>query len=171
MRPIVRVKAKANEMCGAKVAVSTVDGYARIDCAQGDTCNEGQLPQESVAAYRDRYGCDPEAVPADKVYRTRTYPQYCRERGLRLSGPQSGRPSKAEKGMHKTMERQDSAERNAVEGKFGEGKGRHRLDCMRARLAGTSLAGTGLTVTSLQMPVVNLQRRLRGLFVFFRSLL
>lgn len=122
VRPIVRGKAKANVEFGAKVAVSMVDGFARIDCAQWDTFNEGQLLQESVEAYRERYGCYPGVVLADKLYRTRANLQYCRERGIRLSGPRLGRPSKAEQVMHKKMERQDSAERNAIEGKFGEGK-------------------------------------------------
>lgn len=68
--------------------------------------------------------------------------------------------------MHKQMERQDSAERNAVEGKFGEGKRRYGLDRIRARLADTSL-----TVISLQMLVMNLERWLRVLFVFCLQLL
>ncbi|GEO27999.1 hypothetical protein AAC03nite_37840 [Alicyclobacillus acidoterrestris] len=111
VRPIVRGKAKANVEFGAKVAVSVVDGYARIDLAQWDTFNEGQLLQVPVEAYRERYGCYPEAVLADKLYRTRANLEYCRERGIRLSGPRPGRPSKAEQAMHKKMERQDSAER------------------------------------------------------------
>ena len=166
VRPIVRGKAKANVEFGAKVAVSMVDGYARIDHVQWDTFNEGQLLQESVEAYRERYGCYPEAVLADKLYRTRVNLQYCRERGIRLSGPRLGRPSKAEQVMHKRVERQDSAERNAIEGKFGEGKRRYGLDRIRARLAGTSL-----TVISLQMLVMNLERWLRVLFAFCLQLL
>ena len=166
VRPIVRGKAKANVEFGAKVAVSMVDGYARIDRAEWDTFNEGQLLQESVEAYRERYGCYPEAVLADKLYRTRANLQYCRQRGIRLSGPRLGRPSKAEESMHKRVERQDSAERNAIEGKFGEGKRRYGLDRIRARLAGTSL-----TVISLQMLVMNLERWLRVLFVFCLQLL
>ncbi|WAH37510.1 IS5 family transposase [Alicyclobacillus dauci] len=166
VRPIVRGKAKANVEFGAKVAVSMVDGYARIDHAQWDTFNEGQLLQESVEAYRERYGCYPEAVLADKLYRTRANLQYCRERGIRLSGPRLGRPSKAEHAMHKQMERQDSAERNAIEGKFGEGKRRYGLDRIRARLENTSL-----TVISLQILVMNLERWLRVLFAFCLQLL
>lgn len=165
-RPIVRGKAKTNVEFGAKVAVSMVDGYARIDRADWNTFNEGQLLQESVEAYRERYGCYPEAVLADKLYRTWANLQYCRERGIRLSGPRLGRPSKAEQAMHKQMERQDSAERNAIEGKFGEGKRRYGLGRIRARLENTSL-----TVISLQMLVMNLERWLRVLFVLFWSLL
>jgi transposase, IS5 family len=166
VRPIVRGKAKANVEFGAKVAVSMVDGYARIDRAEWDTFNEGQLLQASVEAYRERYGCYPEAVLADKLYRTRANLQYCRERGIRLSGPRLGRPSKAEQAMHKQVERQDSAERNAIEGKFGEGKRRYGLDRIRARLQNTSL-----TVISLQMLVMNLERWLRVLFAFCLQLL
>ncbi|WDL97896.1 IS5 family transposase [Alicyclobacillus sp. ALC3] len=166
VRPIVRGKAKANVEFGAKVAVSMVDGYARIDHVQWDTFNEGQLLQESVEAYRERYGCYPEAVLADKLYRNRANLQYCRDRGIRLSGPRLGRPAKAEEAAHKQVERQDSAERNAIEGKFGETKRRYGLDRIRARLAETSL-----TVISLRMLVMNLERWLRVLFAFCLQLL
>ena len=68
--------------------------------------------------------------------------------------------------MHKQIERQDAAERNAIEGKFGEGKRRYGLDRIRARLENTSL-----TVISLQMLVMNLERWLRVLFAFCLPLL
>ncbi|MCY0896761.1 MAG: transposase [Alicyclobacillaceae bacterium] len=90
------------------------------------------------------------------MYRTWVNLHYCRERRIRLSGPRLGRPSKVEQSVHKKIESQDSAERNAIEGKFGEGKRRYGLDRIRARLQNTSL-----TVISLQMLVMNLERWLR----------
>jgi transposase, IS5 family len=159
VRPIVRGKAKANVEFGAKVAVSMVDGYARIDHMQWDPFNESGLLQDSVETYRERYGCYPEAVLADKLYRTRANLQYCKEHGIRLSGPRLGRPAKAEQAEHKKIERQDSAERNGIEGKFGEAKRRYGLDRIRAKLAETSF-----TVIAMQMLVMNLERWLRVLF-------
>ncbi|MBX6773598.1 MAG: transposase, partial [Chloroflexi bacterium] len=60
------------------------------------------------------------------------------------------------------MERQDAAERNAIEGKFGEGKRLYGLGLIRARLQSTSE-----TVISLQLLVMNLERRLRILLCTF----
>lgn len=166
IRPIVRGKAKANVEFGAKIAVSVVDGYARIEQMQWDSFNEGQTLIEAVEAYRERYGYYPEAVLADKLYRTRANLQYCRKLGIRLSGPRLGRPAKTEQSVHRQIERRDAAERNAIEGKFGEGKRRYGLGLIRARLANTSMS-----VITLQMLVMNLEHKLRVLFTFLLSAL
>ena len=166
IRPIVRGKAKANVEFGAKIAVSMVDGYARIEQMQWDSFNEGQTLQEAVEAYRERYGFYPEAVLADKLYRTRANLQYCRKLGIRLSGPRLGRPTKTEQSVQRHIERHDSAERNAIEGKFGEGKRRYGLGLIRARLANTSMS-----VITLQMLVMNLEHKLRVLLAFLLSAL
>ncbi|GER74844.1 hypothetical protein BpPP18_29110 [Weizmannia acidilactici] len=57
---------------------------------------------------------------------------------------------------------QDASERNAVEGKFGEGKRKYGLDLIRARLQETSE-----TVIALQFLIMNLGRKLRVLFFKF----
>lgn len=71
IRPIVRGKAKAAVEFGAKIAASMVDGDARIERLDWDNFNEGLTLQEAVEMYRERYGFYPEAVLADKLYRTR----------------------------------------------------------------------------------------------------
>jgi len=164
VRPIVRGKAKTNVEFGAKIAVSLVDGYARIEEMRWDSFNEGSLLKAAIEAYRNRYGCYPEAVLADKLYRNRANLQYCRDLGIRLSGPKLGRPAKGEETSSKRIERQDAAERNAIEGKFGEGKRKYGLGLIRARLPETSAS-----MIALQVLVMNLERRLRVLFVFFWS--
>lgn len=82
--------------------------------------------------------------------------------GIRLSGPKLGRPTAEGQKANRKQERQDAAERNAIEGKFGEGKRRYGLGLIRAKRAATSL-----TVIALQFMAMNLERRLRALFVFF----
>jgi transposase, IS5 family len=159
VRPIVRGKAKANVEFGAKVAISLVNGYALVERLEWDTYNEGNTLQASVEAYYQRYGCYPEAVLADKIYRNRENLRYCKENGIRLSGPQLGRPSKVEQAGQRRVARADSAERNAVEGKFGEGKRTYGLGLIR-----THLRNTSETVIALQLLVMNLERRLRILF-------
>jgi hypothetical protein len=164
IRPIVRGKAKASVEFGAKVAISLVNGYALMEKLQWDNYNEGVTLKDSLETYHKRFGYYPEAVLADKIYRTRDNLSYCKKHGIRLSGPRLGRPSKKEKIEQKIQARQDAAERNAIEGKFGEGKRRYGLGLIRVRLQQTSE-----TVIALQLLVMNLEKRLRLLFfTFFR---
>ncbi len=161
VRPIVRGKVRANVEFGAKVAISVVDGYARLERLDWDSFHEGHTLQAAVEAYRERYGHYPEAVLADKAYRNRENLRYCRERGIRLSGPPLGRPSKTTRAGQVRVERQDAVERNEIEGKFGEGKRLYGLGLIRARLQATSE-----TVIAMQLLVMNLERRLRLLLYF-----
>uniref|UniRef100_UPI001915EAC7 transposase n=1 Tax=Paenibacillus sp. EPM92 TaxID=1561195 RepID=UPI001915EAC7 len=167
VRPIVRGKAGANVEFGAKIAASLVDGYAWIETVQWDSFNEATTLQASVEAYKQRFGYNPAVILADKIYRNRENLNYCKEHGIRISGPRLGRPSKEHSDtMDRKQEQRDASERNAIEGKFGEGKRKFGLGRIRARGAETSL-----TVIALQFLVMNLERRLRVLFLpFFRFL-
>lgn len=153
IRPIVRGKATSNVEFGAKIAISIVDGYAYVETLGWDAFNEGNTLIESLENYRQKYGCYPEAVQAGKIYRNRENLRYCNESDIRLSGPRLGRPP---------AEYQDACERNAVEGKFGEGKRRYGLARIMARLKKTAES-----VICLQFLVMNLERRLRVLLFFF----
>lgn len=160
VRPMVRGKAGSQVEFGAKIAASVVDGFARIEHMQWDNFNESKTLQDSVESYKERYGCYPEAILADKLYRNRENLRYCKELGIRLSGPRLGRPPKDEqKSADQKQGRIDASERNQIEGKFGEGKRKFGLGRIRARLANTSQ-----TVIALQFLVMNLERRLRILF-------
>src|SRR5690625_4958392 len=160
VRPMVRGKAGSQVEFGAKIAASVVDGYSRIESMQWDSFNEALTLQDSVESYKQRHGVYPEAILADKLYRNRENLRYCKERGIRLSGPRLGRPPKEGPGKAVLQqEREDASERNQIEGKFGEGKRRFGLGLIRARLANTSQ-----TVIALQFLVMNLERRLRVLF-------
>ncbi len=141
------------------MAVSLVNGYAWLERLDWNNFHEGLTLQAAVEAYRERYGCYPETVLADKAYRTRENLRYCKERGIRLSGPALGRPSRSLAVEQKRIEQQDAAERHAIEGKFGEGKRLYGLGLIRARLRETSE-----TEIALQLLVMNLERRLRLLF-------
>ncbi len=156
VRPIVRGKAKANVEFGAKLAISVVDGYSFMERVSWDSFNEGTTLIESVENYVRRFGFYPEAILADKIYRTRENLQYCKKHGIRLSGPKLGRPSKEAVTESKKLERLDAGERNAAEGKFGEGKRKYGLGMVRAHLSQTSE-----TVIAMQLLVMNLERKLR----------
>lgn len=164
VRPIVRGKASASVEFGAKLSISMVDGFAFLDKMEWDAYHEGSYLIESVEAYRRRHGFYPEAVLADKIYRTRENRAYCKEKGIRLSGPKLGRPSNDAKrnGLEKKIAHQDAIERNAIEGKFGEGKRKYGLGRISARLQTTSE-----TVIALQFLVMNLEKILRDTFLSF----
>lgn len=92
VRPIVRGKAGVSVEFGAKVAISLENGFSRIEKLVWDPYNEAGTLIETVEQYRERNGCYPNAVLADRIYRNRENLVYCKERGIRLSGPRLGRP-------------------------------------------------------------------------------
>jgi transposase, IS5 family len=155
VRPIVRGKAGTPVEFGAKIAVSCVEGYVFLDRLSWDNFNESvDLPQQ-VERYKQRFGHYPESVHADQIYRTRANRKYCRERGIRLSGPPLGRPVIEEKASIRKQAQADATIRNQIEGKFGQGKRRFSLARIMAKLAPT--AETSIAITFL---VMNLERRL-----------
>lgn len=161
VRPIVRGKAKASVEFGAKVSIHMINGYAFVDKTGWDAYAEETLLIPALLDYRRKYGYYHKAVIADRHYRNRKNLRFCKKWGIRLSGPRLGRPMKVTDPMMKTLERQDASERNAVEGKFGEGKTRYGLDRIMTRLKETSE-----TTISMIFLCMNIKRRLRN-FLFF----
>ncbi|EXX84774.1 hypothetical protein BG53_10470, partial [Paenibacillus darwinianus] len=167
VRPIVRGKAKARVEFGAKIAVSMTKGYAFLDRMSWDNFNESTTLIDVIEQYRKRMGYYPAVVQADQIYRTRENRSFCKQLGIRLSGPALGRkPKNGPSSEEKQVAKQDTGERNAIEGKFGEGKRKYGLGCIRARLAKTSES-----VITLQLLVMNLERRLRVLFCLIFTML
>ena len=114
--------------------------------------------------YRRRHGHYPELICADQIYRTRANRAFCQRHGIRLSGPRLGRP-KNDPELVAEAKRQfadDQRQRNAVEGKFGQGKRRFGLGLIREKLAVTQ--GSAIAMTML---VMNLEKLLQLLFVLF----
>ena len=141
MCPIVRGKTKQSAEFGAKISASLVDGYVFVGTVGWDAYSE--------------------AVIADKLYRNR-----CREHVIRLSGPKLGRPSRQPNRQQKPLERQDASARNAIEGKFGEGKTKCGLDRITVCLKNTSE-----TVISVAFFRMNISCRLRFLLAFLLSVI
>jgi hypothetical protein len=162
VRPIVRGKARMAVEFGAKISVSLVDGYAFIDRMSWDNFNESKELIGQIEKYKERFGNYPGSVHADRIYRSRDNLRYCQGKGIRLSGPKLGRPKKEVLREEKKMAREDELVRNAIEGKFGEGKRRYSLDCIRAKLPETS--GSVIAMTFL---VMNLEKLLKGDFLHF----
>jgi len=157
IRPIVRGKAGSDVEFGCKVMTSVVNGYTFIEKMDFDSFNEGILLQEAVMQYYRRFGCFPEAVLADSIFRNRENLAWLKLRGIRMSGPKLGRKPKVLDPEIKKIERTDNGERNAVEGSYGVGKRKYGLDLIKAKLEDTAKS-----VIILQFLVMNLDRRLRS---------
>ncbi len=144
-----------------------MDSYAEVITLSWDAYNESHDLIKAAEAYRVRYGHYPRRILADKIFRTRHNRQYCQSRGIHLNGPPLGRPPKDRTAYNEQLrlEREDSSERNAIEGKFGEGKRRYSLGLVRTRLQATSE-----TQIHLAFLVMNLQKILRDLFIFIFSM-
>ena len=168
IRPIVRGKAGAKVEFGAKVAISLENGYSRIEKLSWDPFNEASTLIETIEQYRQRHGYYPEAVLADRIYRNRENLAYCKKHGIRMSGPKLGRTitNTAIKKAEKRLEQQDARERNAIEGKFGEGKRKYNLSRIMARLKETAEC-----LICMQFFVMNLEHKLRILFVQILNML
>jgi len=158
IRPMVRGKAGKEVEFGQKIAVAVVDGFTFIEEQSWNNFSEGKTFIDSVERYYERHGFYPEAVLADKTYRTRDNINYCKEKGIRLSGPRLGRPKLSEIEADKEQAYRDNCERNMVEGRFGSGKRRFGLDLVLSRLK-----ETGETEVAMNIICMNVSHLLRVL--------
>ena len=167
VRPIVRGKARCNVEFGAKISISvTGDGFTFLDRLSFDPYNEGEDLKAQARAYRRRHGHYPKVICADQIYRTRANRAFCLRHGIRLSGPRLGRPKTDPELLaeEKLQLLDDQRQRNAVEGKIGQGKRRFGLGLIREKLAVTQ----GATI-ALNVLVMNLEKLLELLFVLFAT--
>jgi len=165
VRPIVRGKAGKSVEFGAKISASCFEGYVFVDRMSWDNFNESGDLKTQVEAYYSFTGYYPESVHADRIYRTRENRAWCKERGIRISGPPLGRPPANVSKETKKQALEDERVRNAIEGKFGQGKRRFGLNRVMAKLDNTS--GTVIAITFL---VMNLSTWWRRIFCVFLCL-
>ena len=166
IRPIVRGKAKAPTEFGPKVEISMENGFTRIERYSYDAFNESTGFIASIERYKERNGKYPERVLVDKLYRTRENIRYCKERGIRLSGPSLGRPGKNAERDRKT-EYQDMRDRNPIEGKLGQGKRAYGLDCIYERLPETIYAAVAVSIIVMNLHKILLPFLLVVIFFLF----
>lgn len=142
VRPIVRGKEGKHTEFGSKINLSEVGGFSRIDRLSWDAYNESKDLQLQVENYRAQYDCYPKVLLADRIYLTRENRNYLKENGIQIYGPPLGRPSKKNlmTSSQKYRNRKKAAERNHVEGKFGQAKRGYGLNNIKARLASTSVS-------------------------------
>lgn len=161
IRPIVRGKAKAKTEFGAKLHISMINGFGRVERVGFEAYNEAEDFEKIVERFKLRTGKYPKRVLADKIYRNRENLRYCKEHHIDISGPALGRPKKDIE-IDKKQEYTDICDRNAVEGEFGVGKRSYGLGLITARLKETSESLICITIL-----VMNLQKRRRSFLYLF----
>jgi len=116
----------------------------------------------------DKNGHYSKRILADRIYRNRENLNYCKEHGIRISGPALGRPKK-DVVIDSRQDFLDECERTAVERSFSLAKRKCGLGLVTARLRETSAH-----VIAMSILVLNLHRiqytLLRFLFDFPSSL-
>jgi hypothetical protein len=164
VRPIVRGKAGTPVEFGAKLSASYVNGYVYLYRLSWDNYNESGDFKGQIEEFKRETGYYPQSVHADAIYRTRENRAFCKERGIRLSGPPLGRRPTNISPEKKKEALQDERDRNAIEGKFGQAKRRFSLNRVMTKLPDTS--ETAIAITFL---VINLSALLRQVLRFFLS--
>ena len=165
IRPIVRGKAGKPVEFGAKLDISVVDGWTRLECCSFDAYNEAGNLQEMAERFREREGHYPSRILADKIYRNRENLSYCKAHGIRLSDPALGRPRKGET-RDKAQDYRDECDRVEVERRFSLAKRKCGMGLVTAKLRETAAH-----VIAMSVLVLNLRKIQCALFRLFTYLL
>ena len=159
LRPIVRGKAKAPVEFGAKLDISVMEGFVRLEKQSFEAYNEATLLKDVIERYKARTGSYPKRILADKIYRNRDNLAFCKAHDIRLSGPALGRPKK-DAPRDRKQEYLDICERIEVERKFSLAKRKCRLGLICTRLPETTCS-----VIALSILVLNLRKVLYALWL------
>ena len=138
-----------------------------LDHLSWDNFNESKDLKAQVEAFKNYTGHYPESVHVDQIYRSRENRAWCKERGIRISGPPLGRPKKSVSLEEKKQAQLDARIRNQIEGKFGQGKRRFGLNLIMTKLSNTS--ETAIAISFLVMNLNTLFSR--GYYLLFCLLL
>lgn len=150
LRPIVRGKAGKPVEFGAKLDISVVNGWTRLECFSFDAYNEAGNLQAMAERFREREGHYPSRILADKIYRNRDNLRYCKEHGIHLTGPALGRPKKEEL-RDKTQDFIDECERVEVERRFSLAKRKCGLGLIMTKLRQTIAHSVAMSILVLNL--------------------
>lgn len=167
-RPIVRGKAGKPVEFGAKLDISVVDGFTRLEYLSFNAYNEAGTLRQTIEKYRERTGHYPARVLADKIYRNRDNLNFCKEHGIRLSGPALGRPKKDDQPDRK-QNYIDECERVEVERRFSLAKRKCNLGMVTAKLTDTAFhcIAMSVVVLNLRKLMLSLPDFLKQHFLYF----
>ena len=116
-----------------------------------------------VEAFKEFTGYYPESVHVDQIYRSISNRAWCKERGIRMSGPALGRRPAHVSKEKKKQTKEDERVCQTIEAKFGQAKRRFHLDRGMTKLDNTSQ--TTIAITFLVMNLVAGFKRLLWLFL------
>ena len=150
VRPIVRGKVGNPVEFGAKLDISVVAGWTRLEYYSFDAYNESGNLQEMAERFREREGHYPSRILADKIYRTRENLAYCKKHNIRLSGPALGRPKKDDT-RDKAQDYRDDCERVEVERRFSLAKRKCGIGLVTAKLRETAAHVIAMSVLVLNL--------------------
>ena len=123
---------------------------ARIEKQSFDAYNESDVLIDAVQRYFERTGHYPERVLADKIYRNRNNLRFCKEHGIRLSGPALGRPKKNLEEDRRTTYI-DAVDRIEVERKFSLAKRCYGLGLIRTKPDTTTRTSISLSIIAMNV--------------------
>lgn len=170
VRPIVRGKQGSRVEFGSKIGVSLDHGFARVDTLSWDAYHEGTDLKKHVTNYHEIHGYYPELVQVDKAYATRENRNWLKERNIGITATKLGRRPKEQPTYYeKRKRRRQAAERNHIEGKFGQGKNAYGLNKIRARLKETS--ESWVSCIFFVMNLINYRKKASSVALSYRFLL
>lgn len=170
VRPMVRGKDKFQVEFGAKLNVSEIEGFCKVNRIGWESYNESQDLSMQIEQFRHTFGCYPELLLADQIYLTRQNQAMLKEKQIRIVGKPLGRPSKQPVTAYQKQKRKkEQNQRNHIEGKFGQGKIAYGLNRIRARRQDT--AESWIAAIFFVMNLVNLLKISgQAIFWLFRQL-
>ena len=123
-----------------KLGVSYDMGFTRINTFSWDAYHESGYLIPQIESYRELHGHYPDLVQIDKIYATMENRKWLKERDIRITALPLGRkPVKTKENYYQRRKsRKKAAERNHIEGRFGQGKNGYSLNEIRAKLKATS---------------------------------
>ena len=148
---------------GAKFDLSpNNEGYGRIEKISFAAYNESGCLIEAIERFKERTGYYQERVLADQIYWTRENRSYCKEQGIRLSGPKLGRPNATAQ-----AEKNKSTRIISIESKwsrtFSLSKRCYGMSCITTKLEETQLTSIALSVFVTNL--FRIQRRILCAFL------
>ena len=169
IRPIVRGKAATPTEFGAKMDLSLDEnGMARLEKLSYEAYNESDVLIGAIERYAEREGHYPERVLVDQIYRTRKNLSFCKEQGIRMSGPLLGRPRK-DMSIRKEEQKiayKDNTDRIAVERAFALAKHSYGLGLVTAKLDETTRNAIAMSVLAMNIDRILAKR----MFIFWAKI-
>ena len=125
-------------------------GLARLEKISFDAYNECDVLIGALERYRERTGRYPERVLVDQIYRNRQNRAFCKEKGIRISGPALGRPKQIASEEKKTAYT-DNKDRIEVERGFSLAKRNFGLGLITTKLDITTRSSIALSILAINV--------------------